>query len=157
MDVKSISKANIAQARKELGDEAVCAELTRRIEARVAKGKKPNPFAVETVKALGGKVPAQVEAQVKEQAAKRAKPKAKANNDTNLDALMAKYEAVPAGKLRTIRSRTKDPKKLAAMDAVLAQESPAEAQPSLVDQLRAEVAGMSIDEKAALVGLIMGE
>ncbi|GAA4652517.1 hypothetical protein GCM10023116_48010 [Kistimonas scapharcae] len=155
MDVKSISKANIAQARKELGDEAVCAELTRRIESRMAKGKKPNPFAVETVKALGGTVPAQVEAQVKEQAAKRGKPKA--SNETSLDALMARYEGIPAGKLRTIRSRTKDPKKLAAMDAVLAQESPAQTQPGLVDQLKAEVAGMNIDERAALVGMIMGE
>jgi len=157
MDVKQISKATLTQARKELGDEAVLAELTRRIEARVAKGKKPNPFAVETVRALGGKVPAQVETQLAEQARARTKKPAKAKADTSLDALMAKYEGIPAGKLRTIRSRTKDPKKIAAMDAVLAQESRVEAQPSLVDQLRAEVAGMSIDERAALVGLIMGE
>ena len=103
--LKSAELITAAQA----GNESALAEITRRHENRMTKGKKPIPAVAKFL----GLAPAKPSA--KPAKIKPAKPSAPASDDLTDEQLVAKYAKSSAAFIKNMLTKATDPRKKSAM------------------------------------------
>ena len=105
--LKSAELITLAQA----GNESAIAEINRRHENRMSKGKK----AIPAVARFLGLEPAEPSAPAKIKPTNPAEPSAPATDDLTDEQLVAKYAKSSAAFLKNMLAKVKDPRKKSAM------------------------------------------